>query len=95
MIDIFFSSPLIVLYVLCVGGLLVAALWPGRPDPRGREECVRWPEKWGDDDPSFPARRLTWDTGGRELFPVRKLNASCSEEYSAQFAAAIKQVRKE
>jgi hypothetical protein len=49
-----------------------------------------WP---GKSTPRGRADGFPGPTAGRDLLPVRELAASCSAEYSARFAQAIKRIR--
>jgi hypothetical protein len=102
MADILLSSPLVWLYLLYVTALVIAYFCAGHPNPSGREEdrrrCwsgrgIRRPLTLGDGGPALPAWRFRRETEGRELLPVRELAASCSADYAARFAQAVKQVR--
>jgi hypothetical protein len=100
--DILLSNPLIQLYLLYVAALSIAFFWPRPSKPPGQKEggggCrperdVRHPRTSGEADPGLPACRFRWETAGYYLLPVRELAASCSAEYAARFAPAIRQIR--
>jgi len=96
-------DPIVHLYLLHLGGLLVAALWPGqprasRPQDNGispsSERGKHFPETTEDGDSSL-APLWNWGMTGHVRLPIRELKALCSAEYSARFSSAIKHVRKE
>jgi hypothetical protein len=93
--DVLLSSPLVVGYVLYIAALLVVIFWSGRPNSPERGGSAHRSGMRGNGDRNYPARRFIWAQAGRMLLPVQELKASCSAEYSALFATAIKRIRNE
>ena len=95
-------DPIVHLYLLYIGGLVVASWWPGQPRasrqqadgrPVSSEQGRYFPETVEDCHPSL-APLWNWGMTGRVRVPIWELKATCCAEYSARFSTAIKHIRK-
>jgi hypothetical protein len=85
--DILLSHPLIQLYLVYAGALLLVFFWR-RPS--------NLPAREGDGRRGVPqpGSRFRQEKIGRELPFVRELGESCAAEYTARYSSAIKRIRK-
>jgi hypothetical protein len=95
-------SPFVHLCLLCIPGLLLAAIYAGMSDPPGREAgrrrrgCGQGNRRMASPAARSPGLPTRWAPGaelGRELFPVRELEAGWSAERSARFSQALGRLR--
>jgi hypothetical protein len=95
-------SPFIHLCLLCIPGLLLAAIYAGMRDPprreagRERNDCAqgsRETESPAGRSPGRPTQSVPRAEWGRELFPIRELEADWSAERSARFSQAFARLR--
>lgn len=96
-------GPLVHLCLLCIPGLLLAAVYAGKRDPpgrwdgRGRRGCAHGHRRTASPAGRSPDLPTRWALGaelGRDLFPYRGLEAGWSAERSARFAQALERLRK-
>jgi hypothetical protein len=92
--NILLSNPFVQLYVVWVAVALVLAFWTGESRPsRGKNNHGRPANRPPHDGTALPTRRLPGAKVDCWRLPVRKVQTSCTAEYTARFSERIARIR--